>query len=72
MPKPVRRIVTGHNAAGRSVFLTDGPAPNHLPALFSPKALGTPLWITDRAPASNRSDKFCRVGFFLIDANPLA
>jgi len=29
MASPVRRIVTGHNAAGRSVILLDGPAPNH-------------------------------------------
>ncbi len=57
MPRPVRRIVTGHNAAGRSVILQDGPAPNYLPALFSPQAFGSLLWITDRAPASNQGDE---------------
>lgn len=57
MPTPVRRIVTGHNAAGRSVILADGPAPAQHPALFSSKAVGTLLWITDRAPASNRGNE---------------
>ena len=28
-PRPVRRIVTGENALGKSVFVSDGPAPNH-------------------------------------------
>ncbi len=27
MVQPTRRIVTGHDADGRSVFLSDGPAP---------------------------------------------
>ena len=36
MPKTVRRIVTGHNAEGRSIILMDGPAPDQLPSLFSP------------------------------------
>ena len=27
MPKPIRRVVTGHNAAGKSVFVQDGAAP---------------------------------------------
>ena len=25
MVKPVRRIITGHDAEGRSIFLEDGP-----------------------------------------------
>lgn len=25
----VRRVVTGHDESGRSVFLSDGPAPRH-------------------------------------------
>ena len=28
MRKPVRRVVTGHNAAGQSVFVKDGAAPH--------------------------------------------
>ncbi|HLH76519.1 MAG TPA: cupin domain-containing protein [Candidatus Binataceae bacterium] len=50
--KPIRRIVTGHNSAGRSVILHDGPAPN-----ASPDSNSTLLWLTDRAPASNRGNE---------------
>jgi quercetin dioxygenase-like cupin family protein len=43
-----RRIVTGHDASGRSVVLSDAPTPKTLD-------IGTAafheLWITDRAPA---------------------
>src|SRR5918994_4902953 len=44
-----RRIVTGHDAAGRSVVLSDAPAPKTLD-------IGTAafheLWITDQVPAA--------------------
>jgi hypothetical protein len=53
MAKPIRRIVTGHNAAGRSVILMDGPAPDVIVSPASPKVVGTLLWRTDRSPASN-------------------
>ncbi len=52
MPKPVRRIVTGHNAAGRSVFLMDGPAPCAHPAMASPAMHTNLIWRTTSAPAS--------------------
>ncbi|MDP3671006.1 MAG: cupin domain-containing protein [Telluria sp.] len=51
--RPVRRIVTGHNAAGASVILSDEPCPHtmHLPGV---PAFGvTDLWKTSAAPASN-------------------
>ena len=31
MPKSTRRVVTGHDARGRSVVLCDGPPPQHHP-----------------------------------------
>jgi quercetin dioxygenase-like cupin family protein len=47
MPVP-RRIVTGHDAAGKSVVLSDAPNPKSLD-------IGTAafheIWITDRTPA---------------------
>ncbi len=53
MAQPTRRIVTGHDADGRSVFLSDGAAP----AVQVIEAFGgmavTELWRTDDAPASN-------------------
>jgi hypothetical protein len=53
MVKPVRRIVTGHDAEGRSIFLEDGPAPNVFRPSHSPNVGLTNLWLTDALPASN-------------------
>jgi len=53
MPKPIRRVVTGHNAAGRSVFVTDGAAP-HVYCRSPGSAVVTELWETRCAPADNR------------------
>jgi mannose-6-phosphate isomerase-like protein (cupin superfamily) len=52
MPKPVRRVVTGHNAAGRSIFVMDGPAP-HVYCRSPGSAEVTELWETRGAPADN-------------------
>jgi len=52
MPKPVRRVVTGHTAAGRSTIVSDEPAPQVTPGA-EPDGGSTVLWVTDRAPASN-------------------
>src|SRR4051794_40906767 len=52
MRKPIRRVVTGHDAAGRSVFITDAPAPrvyNRAPG----SAVVTELWETRAMPADN-------------------
>lgn len=56
MPKPVRRIVTGHDASGRSVFLSDGPAPSVYVPEGNPNVSLTDLWITNAMPASNEGD----------------
>ena len=53
---PVRRIVTGHLADGRSTVLIDGSAPN-----VKRRQAGnasTLLWVTD----------VCRLGMVFIDA----
>jgi len=56
MVQPTRRIVTGHDADGRSVFLSDGAAP----AVQVIEAFGgmavTELWRTDETPALNAGD----------------
>lgn len=57
MPKPVRRIVTGHDDEGQSIILMDGPAPDQLRSLFSEAYWSTLIWETDRAPASNRGNE---------------
>ena len=53
MPRPIRRVVTGHTPEGRATILIDGPAPQVSPGAV-PEAGSTVLWVTDRAPASNR------------------
>lgn len=52
MSKPVRRVVTGHNGAGRSVFIMDGPAP-HVFTRGPGSAVVTELWETRSCPANN-------------------
>jgi hypothetical protein len=53
MPKPARRIVTGHDDSGRSVVLLDGMPPN-----VRDKGTGVDfieIWNTSDSPASIRS-----------------
>lgn len=57
MDKPVlrrpRRIVTGHDADGRSIFLEDGPAPNLIQPDHAPNVGMFNLWRVMSMPASN-------------------
>ena len=52
MPKAIRRVVTGHNAAGCSVFIMDAPAP-HVYQRTQGSAVVTELWETRTMPADN-------------------
>jgi len=52
MTRPTRRVVTGHDVAGKAVVLLDGAARNAKVR----KATGltsTLLWVTDESPADN-------------------
>lgn len=51
--RPVRRIVTGHDASGRSIILSDAPSPHSMALAGVPDFGVTDIWKTDRAPASN-------------------
>ncbi|MFL5066007.1 MAG: cupin domain-containing protein [Xanthobacteraceae bacterium] len=52
MAKPVRRVVTGHDAQGRAVVVFDGPAPFvHVNAL-DPDWYSTDIWRTNATPAT--------------------
>jgi quercetin dioxygenase-like cupin family protein len=54
MPTIPRRVVTGHDARGRSVFTSDGPVPA---AGTAPSgSLFYELWATDAAPAPIGTD----------------
>jgi len=56
MPHRVRRVITGHNKEGRSVFLMDGLAPNIKEMESMPGVALTDLWETTTSPASNAGD----------------
>jgi naringenin degradation protein FdeH len=53
MTKAIRRVVTGHDVAGRSVFIMDGPTP-HVFSRTKGSAVVHELWETARTPADNR------------------
>jgi Cupin domain len=53
MLKPIRRVVTGHDAKGRSVISSDGPSPHILTLPGRPDFALTNLWVTDTSPVSN-------------------
>jgi len=49
----VRRVLTGHDAGGRSTFIADGEAPNVKEMTAITGLALTDLWETGAAPASN-------------------
>jgi len=49
----MRRVVTGHNAQGKSIFVMDGPSPHALELPGMPGLALINLWVTDGAPADN-------------------
>jgi mannose-6-phosphate isomerase-like protein (cupin superfamily) len=53
MTKAVRRVVTGHNAAGKSIFIIDAVTP-HVFQRTRGSAIVHELWETAQAPADNR------------------
>jgi hypothetical protein len=53
MPYRIRRVVTGHDKSGKSVFVMDGKAPNVLEMASMPGVALTDLWQTRTSPASN-------------------
>jgi mannose-6-phosphate isomerase-like protein (cupin superfamily) len=56
--KPIRRVVTGNDAQGRSRVLFDSAAPNANPGAVSPSNGMTDLWVykTSPAPISGERD----------------
>jgi mannose-6-phosphate isomerase-like protein (cupin superfamily) len=51
MPRTVRRVVTGHDAQGKAVVLSDGPSPFIHVNPRDPNNVSTDLWRTSEAPA---------------------
>lgn len=52
---PVRRVVTGTNAAGRSFFETDGPGPAAITVPSRPGYCNSNLWRTGERPSAATS-----------------
>ncbi|MFP6733531.1 MAG: cupin domain-containing protein [Rhodospirillales bacterium] len=53
MAEKIRRVVTGHNEDGKSVFIMDGIAPAVMEMESMPGLALTDLWQTSGAPANN-------------------
>ncbi len=56
MLRAVRRVVTGHDAAGRAVIVSDGPAANVIENPARPGRGLTELWLTGTTPADNSGE----------------
>src|SRR5215472_4167244 len=55
--RPIRRVVTGNDAQGRSCVLFDFAAPNVNPGAISRGACMTDLWVYDSLPANVRGSR---------------
>ena len=55
--KPIRRVVTGNDAQGRSKVLFDSAAPNVNPNSFKKGAGMTDIWVFHHCPANIQGDK---------------
>jgi hypothetical protein len=58
----IRRVVTGHDRNGKSIFLEDRKAPNVLEMASMPGVALTDLWRTTTSPASNGGAKDAAAG----------
>jgi len=58
----IRRVVTGHDRDGKSIFIRDGLAPNVLAMASMPGVALTDLWRTSSSPASNSGNKDAAAG----------
>ena len=62
MPQRIRRVITGHDKDGRSIFVMDGKAPNVLEMASMPGVALTDLWRTKSSPASNAGNADAATG----------
>src|SRR5260370_33819283 len=58
----IRRVVTGHDRDGKSIFIEDRKAPNVLEMASMPGVALTDLWRTKTSPASNSGGKDAAAG----------
>ncbi len=55
--KPIRRVVTGNDAQGRSRVLYDSAAPNVNPGAIRPGTCMTDVWVYKTCPVSLSGDR---------------
>ena len=55
--KPIRRVVTGNDAQGRSCVLWDSDAPNVNPGAIRPGTCMTDVWVYQQCPAPISGDR---------------
>src|SRR4030081_2990805 len=55
MPRQIRRVATGPNPDGKSIFCIDGLSP-HVFSRGTGSVVVTDLWETERTPADNRGN----------------
>lgn len=60
MLQPIRRVVTGHDAEGRSVIVSDGPTPRVVEMPFWAGNGITSVWSTSSGPASNADEELVK------------
>ena len=53
MLQRIRRVITGHNAQGKSVIVSDAESPNSIALMETPAYGLTDLWVTSATPADN-------------------
>ena len=51
MPDKIRRVVTGHDAKGHSIVISDGPPTSIKSSPQRPGVVINNLWMTDSMPA---------------------
>lgn len=67
MVHKVRRVVTGHDANGKSMIIMDGDAPNVLEMASMPGVALTDLWRTRTSPASNAGNEDAATGPVILE-----
>jgi hypothetical protein len=65
MAREIRRVVTGHNAQGKSCFIHDGAAP-HVYQRSPGSSIVTELWQTSSTPANNHGVDDPTLGAFRL------
>ena len=63
----IRRVVTGHDSKGKSIFVADTKAPNVLEMASMPGVALTDIWRTKSSPASNSGNADAATGKIVLE-----